>query len=427
MSYLSIQSLYFKYMKKFILKDISLNIKKGSFVALLGPNGSGKSTLLKNILLILNPFSGTISIDGYNIKNLSYLERSKIISYVPQQYNIDYSFTVEQTVLMGRIPYQSRFQSNSYEDINIVNNSMKQTNVFHLKDKYITELSGGELQRVFIARAIAQNTDILLLDEPIAHLDLQHQLHLLNLLKIININENKTIILILHDLNLAAQFCDQIILMKEGKIYYHGKPENVLTSKNIKFIYNIKSIIEKNIITKKLNIIPIEKKESISNNNIILKVHLICSGGNGLEILKYLNIISDQYKKLEVTCGILNKGDSDWYFAKKIGLKIIENEPYSIISNNKLKMNMEYIMKSDIIILSNIYLNKSNIEILKQIIFSLLNLKKKVIVLEIDINKYINILYEEKKDIIYNYNNLINNKNLIIIKNICDISKWLNY
>ena len=425
MSYLSIQSLYFKYMQKFILRDISLNIEKGSYVALLGPNGSGKSTLLKNISSLLNPFSGTITINGYNIKNLSFLERSKIISYVPQQYNINFSFTVKETVLMGRTPYQYRFKKFSDEDINIVNNSMKQTNIFHLKDKYITELSGGELQRVFIARSIAQKTDILLLDEPIAHLDLQHQLHLLNLLKTININEKKTIIIILHDLNLAAQFCEQIILMKYGKIFYQGKPEYVLTSKNINSIYNIKSIIEKNAITKKINIIPIEKKNNIISRKTLFNIHLICSGGNGLDILKYLNIIRDQYECLKITCGILNKGDSDWIIAKKMRLDIIENEPYSIISNINIKKNMDYILKSDIIILSNIYFNECNIKLLKQIIIALLDLKKKVILFNTDIKKYFEIIYKDKTDIFYK--KFIENENLIKIKNIADILKYLEY
>jgi iron complex transport system ATP-binding protein len=182
---------------------------------------------------------------------------AKKLSSVPQNTNIDFDFSVMDIVLMGRTPYLKRFESEKENDIKIVKEAMEMTNTWDLKDKSINELSGGERQRVIIARALSQESEIMLLDEPISNLDIQHQIEILDTIKYLN--RNVTIIAVLHDLNLAAQYSDSLILLKDGKVLSHGAVEEVLTEKNIRDAYNIDAYIMKNPVTGKPHIIPISK------------------------------------------------------------------------------------------------------------------------------------------------------------------------
>lgn len=243
-----------------ILHSINLNIEKNKFYSIIGPNGSGKTTLLKNITKAVEPLKNTIFINELEIQKLKNKEFAKKIAYVPQSTQINFDFSVMDIVLMGRTPYLKRFQSEGANDIQIAKNVMKLTDTWNLKDKNINDLSGGERQRVIIARAIVQETGILLLDEPISNLDIHHQIKVLDTIKTLNKEQELTVVIVLHDLNLAAQYSDYLILINEGKIQSQGIPENVLTPENIKEVYNMEICILKNPITHKPHIIPIGKK-----------------------------------------------------------------------------------------------------------------------------------------------------------------------
>lgn len=262
------KNLKFSYRQSLVLKGLNFSIKKGAFVSIIGPNGSGKSTLLKTLNNLYMPDSGDILIEGKNVEAYRRRDLAKIIGFVPQETSIDYEFTVEDIVMMGRHPYKGRFQKEDKKDYKIVNDVMKMTNTFNFKDSLITEISGGERQRVIIAKALAQNPSIILLDEPTSHLDINHQIELLNLLRTLNREKGTTIVLVIHDINLAARFSDDIILLYDGEIIGSGNPEKVITVENIRKAYNLDVAIEKNKYTNTISLTPLNfgSMETVSND-----------------------------------------------------------------------------------------------------------------------------------------------------------------
>ncbi|MBN2830233.1 MAG: ABC transporter ATP-binding protein [Candidatus Cloacimonetes bacterium] len=238
-----------------ILHDISFSASKGEFIALLGPNGAGKSTLLKTIIGFLPPSSGSVSVDGKNVNRWSRRELASRMAFIPQDTFHQFEFTVEELVLMGRYPYLNFLQRYSKDDINVVTEVMTKFQLNELRDRYINELSGGERQRVFLARAIAQDTDILLLDETFSHLDINHQIEMMQLLHIIHKETGKLIILVSHNINLTANFCDRIILMKSGSIVADGTPVDIITEARIKEAYDMDFLINTNPLSNRPNLI----------------------------------------------------------------------------------------------------------------------------------------------------------------------------
>lgn len=251
---ISIKNLSFAYDKNLVLDDINLAFTKGNFYSIIGPNGSGKSTIIKNISKSLEPKGKSILIGDRDICTLNNKSLSKIMATIPQRTIIDYDFTVSEIVMMGRSPHKKRFEDFNIEDERIIKKYMKATSTWELKDKLITELSGGEAQRVIAAKALSQETDIVLLDEPTSNLDIQYQLEFLNTFR--NLKIDKIIIAVLHDLNLASVFSDEIILINKGQVVAKGTPWDVINEENIKNVYNIPVKIFENPISKCPHIIP---------------------------------------------------------------------------------------------------------------------------------------------------------------------------
>jgi iron complex transport system ATP-binding protein len=256
---LSIKNLYFSYEDKSILSNINIDIEKGKFISIIGPNGSGKTTLLKNMSSVLIPDRGKVFFQGKDIREYSRKQLSRYMAYVPQSSYINFEFTAGDIVLMGRSPFLKPFESEKAEDIKIAEDAMRMTNVFEIKDKRITEISGGERQRVMIACALAQTPQIILLDEPVANLDIQHQVEILSVLKKLSKINKVTVITVLHDLNLSAEYSDLVVLLKEGKIIEYGPPKDIITEENIKNAYNANVYMTKNPMTGNPHVIPITK------------------------------------------------------------------------------------------------------------------------------------------------------------------------
>ena len=256
---LSIKNLYFSYEDKSILSNINIDIEKGKFISIIGPNGSGKTTLLKNMSSVLIPDRGKVFFQGKDIREYSRKQLSRYMAYVPQSSYINFEFTAGDIVLMGRSPFLKPFESEQAEDIKIAEDAMRMTNVFEIKDKRITEISGGERQRVMIACALAQTPQIILLDEPVANLDIQHQVEILSVLKKLSKINKVTVITVLHDLNLSAEYSDLVVLLKEGKIIEYGPPKDIITEENIKNAYNANVYMTKNPMTGNPHVIPITK------------------------------------------------------------------------------------------------------------------------------------------------------------------------
>ncbi len=244
---LRVENLEFSYDKKEVLKGVSGTFYEGTFYGIAGPNGSGKTTWLKVMSGLLDYKEDTIKLFGKAMSNMNRLDVAKQMSFVPQMFNIPYAFSVEDVVKMGRYPYQKGVSTYSADDKAIVETTLIETNLFNLKDRLVTELSGGELQRVMIARAIAQDTPIILLDEPISHLDIYYQYEIISLLKKLCRDKKKTIIAVLHELNVTLNHCDHIMLLKEGKIIEQGEPQKVLTEDVVKEVYDLDvTLIEAN-------------------------------------------------------------------------------------------------------------------------------------------------------------------------------------
>lgn len=243
--------------EKEILHNVSLELERGKFYSIIGPNGSGKTTLLKNMSKLLETEENSVFIENSDITKLKNREIAKRIACVPQNTNIDFNFSVLDVVLMGRSPYLRRFQSESETDVNIVKKAMLSTNTWHLREKGINEISGGERQRVIVARALAQETNIMLLDEPVSQLDIHHQVDLMDTIRSLIDTCGLTVVAVLHDLNIAAQYSDYLILLNGGRIVSQGSPQHVLTEDNLEKVYNLKVYIMNNPVTNKPHIIPV--------------------------------------------------------------------------------------------------------------------------------------------------------------------------
>ena len=247
---ISIENTTFSYglSEENLLDGINLNIEKGKFIGILGPNGCGKSTLLKVILKYLNPKEGIIKIENKELKEYTQSELAEILSFVPQKSSLTMPLTVEDVVYMGRVPYmKNKWTGFDREDREKVEKIMQMLKIDKFKNRVIFSLSGGEFQRVLLARALAQNTNIMLLDEPTSALDMNYALEIMKLTSYFVKNESLTAVMVLHDLNLASMYCDSIILLKNGKIAYEGTPKEFFRPEILEEIYGFNcEVIENN-------------------------------------------------------------------------------------------------------------------------------------------------------------------------------------
>lgn len=236
---LSVNDIKFKYNEYPVLDGITLNIKPGEIVGILGPNGCGKTTLLRNLNKNLEPHSGCIMIDDRDFKSLTKKEIARDIAVVPQTNEIRFSFTVRELVAMGRIPFQGMFDRESEDDNKIIDDAIEKTGLSKLADRHINHMSGGERQRVIIARAIAQTPKIILMDEPTLHLDINMQFDALNLVYNLSRKTGLTVVIVSHDIGMVARYCDRIVMLHDHKIHCVGTPEEVLTPENMKTVFNV--------------------------------------------------------------------------------------------------------------------------------------------------------------------------------------------
>lgn len=259
---LEVKDLVCGYDSKFALNRINFKIEKEGLWGIIGPNGSGKTTLLRAMTKILKLRSGEVFFDGKAISKFGYREFAKKAAFVSQSPEIGSNMTIEEFVLLGRIPYRRQFQFlESKHDWDIVEEAMVLTDTIRFRDRLLGELSGGERQLAVIARALAQEPKLLLLDEPTAHLDITHQIRVLDLIRRLNRQNGLTVIVVLHDLNLASEYCDKLILLNNGLIHKIGSPQEVLTYQIIEDVYNTTVVVEKNPISSKPCILVVSEEE----------------------------------------------------------------------------------------------------------------------------------------------------------------------
>lgn len=223
-----------------ILDRVSVAVEPGGFLSIVGPNGSGKSTLLKALAGIWPTSAGSVTIGSKPLGNMNRREIAQRLAFVPQDIRMDFAFTVEEIVAMGRYPYRGRFEGATTNDRNAVDRALKRCDIQHLRKRFVTTLSGGERQRVAIARSLAGDPDVVLLDEPTASLDIQHNMEILDLCRALA-DAGKAVVLATHDLNVVARYTSQVALVDAGKIAYAGSRDDVLTSKVLESVFRVET------------------------------------------------------------------------------------------------------------------------------------------------------------------------------------------
>jgi len=255
---LALGDVTFRYRAASALEEVSLDLRRGEILGILGPNGSGKSTLLRILSGVLHPQFGTVQWHGTPLGRLRRTEVARRMAVVPQGGTIEFPFSVMEVVLMGRAPHLGGFAFEGDRDVRVAEAAMRRTATLHLAHRSIHELSGGERQRVVLARALAQEPQVLLLDEPGAFLDIRHAVELYDLLRDLQA-EGITIATVLHDLNLAALYCDRVALLKAGRLVRLGPPAEVITYATVKDVYETEVYVDTNDITGAVNVLPLSR------------------------------------------------------------------------------------------------------------------------------------------------------------------------
>ncbi len=341
------------YGAKKVLEDITFSARKGEFLGLIGPNGSGKTTLLKVLSRIIAPEAGAVYLDGRDLETFAFRELAQNLAVVPQEIAIGFDYTVRDVVMMGRHPYIDRFGSENENDLRLCNQAMDLTRVRAFADASVNEISGGEKQRVIIARALAQEPRILLLDEATSNLDINNRIEILNLIK--GLTGTITVLSVFHDLNLAAYYCDRLVLLKDRKIYAIGTPAEVLTAENIKALYTIEALVKNHPLTNKPYVLPVY--EQMRHGEARRSVHIICGGGAGSDIMRLLH-----GRGFRLSTGVLNIFDSDYATATELGVPCVTEAPFSRISEQALAHLNRSLERADSIVVTAMPIGEGNVD-----------------------------------------------------------------
>ncbi|MEQ8200752.1 MAG: heme ABC transporter ATP-binding protein [Syntrophomonadaceae bacterium] len=340
-----------------VLQDASLQIHSGDLVGIIGPNGSGKSTLLRAMSRVLQPLHGKVLLDEEDIYRVPAAQIAKKMAVVVQEQGLSFPFTVRDLIMMGRIPHLKRFAREGRRDIEVVEEAMDLTDTAKLADRQINELSGGEKQRVLLARALAQEPRILLLDEPTSYLDLNYQIEIMQLLAKLRSQYGLTIIMVLHDLNLASRYCDYLILIKQGSIHAIGPPHHVITADMIKEVYGCEVKVERFDSSAPPYIVFLAEDPGMVKAIRKDWIHVVGGGGSGGGLLR--SLVKAGWN---VSTGVVNVGDSDWDEANRLGLRIIEAPPFSGLGAEEVRRNRDMMSKAAVIILAGVPFGSGNIE-----------------------------------------------------------------
>lgn len=349
---LEVKGVSFAYNQKKILEDISFAVKEGEMLSILGPNGAGKTTLIRIISGFLPPLKGEILLGGVDIREISPKKRARRIAVLPQSEPPADYLTVKEMVLLGRIPYFSLFLGAGREDKEIVESSLAMVGMVEFQNRKMGQLSGGERQKILIARALAQQPQLLILDEPVVHLDLSHQLEILFLLKKLQEEQNLSLICVLHDVNLASYFSDKLLLLREGRAFAYGEPREVITQENLREVFDIHALVRSNPLSARPYVSIIHKRKGKGP-----PLHLIAGGGSGREIMERLT--GEGYS---LSLGVINVGDSDHETAVGLDIECVEEAPFAPITDETFNRALQLLKKAKAIIIAPLPFGWGNIK-----------------------------------------------------------------
>ncbi len=343
------------YKHRKVLDNVSFSVREGEFVSLIGPNGCGKSTLLKTAAALLKPLSGVVELFGQDVHRIKPALRASLLGVVPQKIESPMAFTVSQIVMNGRISSIGRWGGISSRDHDLVERSMIYTDVLGLRDRYFTELSGGEQQRVALAMVLAQDPKIIMLDESISHLDINHRQEVLQILMNLNREKQMTILLVSHDLSLSASISDRFLLMDTGRLVKAGTPVEVLDPALLSAVYNCDLRVQQDPYTGYLQVSgavdSLNRRKKLNRH-----VHVIAGGGSGIEL--YRRLLIEGY---EVTTGVLNRLDSDAEAARALNIEVVLEQPFSPVGNDAIAEALQMIDNADTVILSQVPIGSGNL------------------------------------------------------------------
>ena len=340
-----------------IIDSVSFSLERGEILGVVGANGSGKTTLIKAIAGLIKSDSGAFSVERVDASDLSHNDRARIISYMPQQVE-SHPFTAFEAVLMGRYPHLGRLQLEGTADREIAWSVMRRTGTEVFADRRLDTLSGGERQRVVLARVLAQQPQIFLMDEPTASLDLEHQILTMDLINQEVAKRCSGAVVILHDLSLAARFCDRLLLMQNGRVTATGTPWEVLTPENLRTAFNIEGLVEPDPVTGMPHVLVLGSQNSNSKELVGAgrTVHLVCGAGSGRQLMHQLTVAG-----YRVTAGVLGTGDSDREAAERLGVKYVSAPPFSPINESQHSEHIGLIKRADQVVLCPMAVGMNNL------------------------------------------------------------------
>ncbi|WP_224269694.1 heme ABC transporter ATP-binding protein [Haloprofundus salinisoli] len=336
-----------------VLDGVDATVERGTFVGLVGPNGAGKTTLLRSLSGLIRPDRGAVTVDGVPIAGRSSKEVSRLVATVPQDTSLSFDFDVRETVAMGRSPHLGRFERFGPEDERAVDDAMARTAVTEFADRSVTAVSGGERQRVLLARALAQDAPVLLLDEPTASLDINHQVRTLELVRDL-VASGKTVVAAIHDLNLAAHYCDELLLLGDGRVLAAGDPEAVLTEANLETAFRANAVVSRHPVTGSVYVtaLPDDPRRDRGDEG---RVHVVGGGGSAARLLYLLDAAG-----YEVSVGALNEGDSDTETAHSLGLDAVTVRPFAAVDGEARAEVESRIREADVTVVADVEVGEGN-------------------------------------------------------------------
>jgi len=312
-----------------VFESLSFNIDPGTLCGVIGPNGCGKTTLIRAATGLLPRISGHVSLFGKPVASLKAADRAKRVGVVPQEISTPMAFTVEALVAMGRTHACGHRHSLSTEDRRIIEQAMVYTDVMEMRQRPFPELSGGEKQRAVIAMVLAQQPRMILMDEATSHLDINHALEVMQIVERLNRESGVTILTVSHDLNIAAEFCERLLLLDKGQLVADGTPADVLTEERLRQVYHCDVRVQPNPISGSVMVTP-SPRLAPGRSGKGIRIHCVAGGGSGEEILRRLHLCD-----YTVTCGVLNQGDSDSQTATALGMGGTFEQPFSAVGAQK--------------------------------------------------------------------------------------------
>ncbi len=361
---LDVRNVTFGYSRQPVFYDVSLQVRSGEMLGLLGPNGSGKTTLLRLLSGVLLPDEGYVLLRGGDLRRWPRRAIARSVAVVPQELHLPFDFTVEQLVGLGRTPFINLLGTQSRRDRLLIREAMRVTGIATLAGRAFNELSGGERQRVLVAMALAQEPQLLLLDEPTAHLDIKYQIETLELLQLLNREHGLTVMAAMHDLNLAARYFQRLILFQRG-IVADGAPSAVLEAGLLSRVYGVQ--VQVGIVrgSAHFSVVPPGSPQSMSGNGGTgegtARVLVMAGGGSGERVMRALADAGVPF-----IAGVLNLGDSDHSLALRLAARVLTEQPYAPISAAALEELRSVLQRVELVIICPMYIGPGNIVLLRE-------------------------------------------------------------